>query len=311
MIVEPVSDTKILDGKAHAAAIGETSRLQVEALRARGVQPGLVVVLVGDDPASRIYVRNKAAAAEKAGLRAETLRLTAYTTFDELARTIRILNERDDVDGVLVQLPLPRPEDAAPLFDLLDPRKDVDGFHPENVGLLGSGRIRFAPCTPAGILEMLRRESIPLAGAHAVVVGRSNIVGKPMASLLLQNDATVTICHSKTRNLPSVCRSADLLVAAIGRPGTIGPEHVKEGAIVIDVGMNALRTASDVERFFPGDGKRREMLEKKGQTLIGDVDFVRVLPVAGRITPVPGGVGPLTVAMLVSNTVKAAGLRRG
>jgi methylenetetrahydrofolate dehydrogenase (NADP+)/methenyltetrahydrofolate cyclohydrolase len=307
----PSPDPKLLDGKKHAALIEEDARRETALLAERGIVPGLAVVLVGENPASKVYVRNKAATAERVGLRAWTVTLPADAPWEKLRDTVRELNARDDVDGILVQLPLPRPEEAAALLDEIDPRKDVDGFHPENVGRLDSGRPRFAPCTPAGVMEMLRREGIALKGCRAVVVGRSNIVGKPMAQLLLQADATVTICHSRTRDLPAVCREADLLVAAIGRTAMIGPEFVKEGAVVVDVGMNALTTREEVERYFPGDAKRLATLAKLGQTLIGDVDFVRVRPLAGRITPVPGGVGPLTVAMLAANTVKAARLRRG
>jgi len=306
-----IATEKILDGKAHAAALNEESRRLTDELRSRGVVPGLSVVLVGEDPASEVYVRNKAKAAQEAGLAAETIRLPAATPFAELARTVRELVERDDVDGILVQLPLPRPEETTRLLDLVDPAKDVDGFHPENLGRLVAGRPRFVSCTPAGIMAMLEREKIELSGRHAVVVGRSNIVGKPMAALLVNASATVTVCHSRTKNLAEVCRSADVLVAAAGRAGMIGPDHVREGAVVVDVGINPLRTEDEVRHFFPGNEARLRTLEKRGQTLIGDVDYTRVAPKAARITPVPGGVGPLTIAMLVRNTVTAAELRRG
>ena len=304
-------DSQLLPGKPHADAIAAESRAETERLAARGIVPGLSVVLVGDDPASTVYVRNKGLAAEKAGLRAETIRLPAETPLAEIEATIDRLNGRDDVDGILLQLPLPRPGEANALLSRIDPKKDVDGFHPENVGLLHSGRPRLVPCTPAGVIEMLRREKVAMRGANAVVVGRSNIVGRPMSALLLAEDATVTVCHSRTVNLAEVTRRADLLVVAMGRPGSIGPEHVKDGAIVVDVGMNAVTKREDVERFFPGDEKRRKTFDEKGQTLIGDVDFVRVLSKAGRLTPVPGGVGLLTVAMLIRNTLRAAKLRRG
>jgi methylenetetrahydrofolate dehydrogenase (NADP+)/methenyltetrahydrofolate cyclohydrolase len=220
------------------------------------------------------------------------------------------LNAREDVDGILVQLPLPAHVDAKRLLEAVSPDKDVDGFHPVNAGRLQSGQPTLAPCTPAGIIQMLKRTGIPISGSHAVVVGRSDIVGKPMAMLLLQENATVTICHSRTKDLAAFCRSADILVAAIGKPGMITPEMVRPGAVLIDVGMNRITSQADFERFFSGDEKRKTTFRNKGSVLMGDID-PHAFALAGYYTPVPGGVGPLTIAMLMANTVRAARLRRG
>lgn len=304
-------EDKILDGKKVAAQIRAEVAEQVAELAPQGVVPRLDAVLVGDDPASRVYVGSKARTCAKLGMASETHVLPGNTPQAELEALIDRLNADPEVDGILVQLPLPRGIDTHAVLDRIDPAKDVDGFHPVNTGLLQQGRPALVPCTPAGILEMLDREGIAIEGRRAVVVGRSDIVGKPMAMLLLHRHATVTLCHSRTRDLPAVTREADILVAAVGRLAMIGPGHVKKGAVVIDVGIHRLTELSEIERLFPGDAARRERFESKGSVLAGDVDFVGVAPVASRITPVPGGVGPLTIAMLMANTVRAARARRG
>lgn len=299
----------LLTGKPIAEALrGEAAERSARIRATRGFPPGLVAVLVGDDPASRVYVASKERACAEVGIRGETLRLPAAISEAELLQTIDELNAREWVDGILVQLPLPSPLNSSAVLERIRPDKDVDGFHPESVGRLWSGEEGFAPATPAGILEMLRREQVPLRGAHAVIVGRSNIVGKPMAALLLREHCTVTICHSRTRDLEETCRQADLLVAAIGRPAFLGPQHVREGAVVIDVGINRVEDAGQVAALFPGDHGRSEQVAAKGYTIVGDVDFARVAERAAAITPVPGGVGLLTVAMLLANTVRAAEL---
>jgi methylenetetrahydrofolate dehydrogenase (NADP+)/methenyltetrahydrofolate cyclohydrolase len=275
------------------------------------VQPCLAAVRVGDDPASAVYVRNKMHACEEVGIRSEHHALPATTTASELADLIESLNTRDDVDGILVQLPLPKQIDEAGIIEAIDPQKDVDGFHPITVGRLAMGQPTFIPCTPAGIIELLVRSKITISGVNACVVGRSQIVGRPMAQLLLQNDATVTICHSRTRDLAAVTSQADLLIVAMGRPGFIGREHIKPGATVIDVGMNKVTDEATARRLFGDDLKTRlETISKRGYTLVGDVNPTEADEVAGRRTPVPGGVGLLTVAMLMRNTVTAAKLRR-
>lgn len=302
---------KKLDGKKVATEIRAEVAERVARLLGRGVAPRLDVVLVGDDPASRIYVGSKARVSEKLGMVSQTHRLPAETTPDKILALIDGLNEDPEVDGILVQLPLPAALDTHAVLDRIDPAKDVDGFHPVNVGLLQQGRPRLVACTPAGILELLRREAIPIEGRRAVVVGRSDIVGKPLAMLLLHAHATVTLCHSRTRDLAAVTREADILVAAAGRLALIGAEHVRPGAVVIDVGIHRVTDRATVERLFPGDAARLARFEGKGSVLAGDVDYARVEPVAARITPVPGGVGPLTIATLMANTVRAAELRRG
>jgi len=268
------------------------------------------VVLVGHNPASEIYVRSKVKACEELGILSEKHTLPVTATTDEMLALVDDLNRRDDIDGILVQLPLPAQVDSKKVLLAVSPEKDVDGFHPMNVGYLSTQRPGLVPCTPAGVIEILKRSNIPIAGAEAVVVGRSDIVGKPVAMLLINGNATVTVCHSKTRDLPGVCRRADILVAAIGRAGMITPDYLKPGATVIDVGMNQISDPDEFARFFAGDAKREAAFARNGSTLMGDVD-PRVAGVAGAITPVPGGVGPLTIAMLMSNTVKAAKLRRG
>jgi methylenetetrahydrofolate dehydrogenase (NADP+)/methenyltetrahydrofolate cyclohydrolase len=283
----------------------------VAELAARGVVPRLDAVLVGGDPASEVYVGSKARTSAELGMRSETHRLPAATSQDELEGLVDRLNAEPEVDGILVQLPLPRPLDSAAILRRVDPAKDVDGFHPTNVGLLQQGRPTLRPCTPAGIMELLGREGIAVAGRRAVVVGRSDIVGKPMAVMLLHAHATVTICHSRTRDLAAVTREAEILIAAAGVLSLIGPEHVAEGAVVVDVGMHRVSDRETVERLFPDNEKKLAALARRGAVLAGDVDFHRVLEKAARITPVPGGVGPLTIAMLMANTLAAAKARRG
>lgn len=300
-----------LDGKKTAALIRAEVAEGVRALAARGVVPGLAAVLVGDNPASAVYVRNKGKAAGEAGIASRTLRFPADLAEEELLRTIEELNRDETVDAILVQLPLPAPIRASRILEAVDPAKDVDGFHPVSVGRLVQNRPGPRPCTPAGVMELLRREGIALRGTRAVVVGRSEIVGRPMALLLTHADATVTVAHSKTRDLPAVCREADLLVAAMGKPGFVTGDFVKEGAVVVDVGINRITDAADLRRFFPGDAARQAEFEAKGSTLVGDCDPVSVGARAGRLTPVPGGVGPLTIAMLLANTLELAKARRG
>lgn len=304
--------TRLLDGAVVAARIKQEVQSEVEQMvRTSGYRPCLAAVRVGDDPASAVYVRNKIKACEEVGIRSEHHALPESTATSELLGLIETLNQRDDVDGILTQLPLPRAIDETRIIEAIDPAKDVDGFHPVNVGKLAQGRPGFVPCTPAGIIELLDHNSIELRGANACVVGRSQIVGRPMAQLLLQRDATVTICHSRTRHLAAVTREADLLVVAIGRAGMIGREHIKPGAVVIDVGMNKVSELTEVRALF-GDAadKRIEVVNKRGYTLVGDVHPAEASEVAGMLTPVPGGVGLLTVAMLMKNTLKAATLRR-
>jgi methylenetetrahydrofolate dehydrogenase (NADP+)/methenyltetrahydrofolate cyclohydrolase len=308
-----VGRADLLDGAVIAQEIKQEVAAEVERLKDQhGVQPCLAAVLVGDDPASAVYVRNKMRASEEVGIRSEHHALPASTSAAELADLIESLNGRDEVDGILVQLPLPAEIEDIGIIEAIDPRKDVDGFHPITVGKLSMGRPTFVPCTPAGIIELLMRSHIPIRGADACVVGRSQIVGRPMAQLLLQNDATVTICHSRTRDLAAVTSQADLLIVAIGRPGFIGREHIKPGATVIDVGMNKVTDEATAIRVFGDEAKTRmEVISRRGYTLVGDVNPAEADEVAGRRTPVPGGVGLLTVAMLMRNTVKAARMRRG
>ena len=295
---------RVLDGAATARAIREELRPRVAALAARGVRPGLGVLLVGDDPASAVYVRSKTKACDDLGLHHETVRLPATASTSEVAAVVEAYNARPEVHGILVQTPLPPQVDTARVLRLVDPAKDVDGFHPENVGLLVQKRPRFVACTPAGIMELLAREKIALSGRRAVVLGRSDIVGKPMALLLMHADATVTVAHSKTPDLAAVTREADVLVAAVGRAGLVRAEHVKAGAVVIDVGMNRVADAAAAAEL--GGPERAEEFTRKGYLLVGDVHAPSVRERAGALTPVPGGVGPLTIAMLMSNTVSAA-----
>jgi len=303
---------QLLDGAAVAEQIkNEVAQDVVRFVAEYEVKPCLAAVRVGDDPASAVYVRNKIRASEEVGIGSELYALPGSTTAAELIDLIASLNHRGDVDGILVQLPLPREIDEEKIIEAIDPEKDVDGFHPINIGRLSTGRPTFVPCTPAGIIELLRRTAIPIAGVNACVVGRSQIVGRPMAQLLLQGDATVTICHSRTRDLAAVTRQADLLVVAIGRAGLIGREHIKPGATVVDVGMNKVTDDATTRRLFGDEAEKRlEIISKRGYTLVGDVNPAEADEVAGRRTPVPGGVGLLTVAMLMRNTVKAARQRR-
>jgi methylenetetrahydrofolate dehydrogenase (NADP+)/methenyltetrahydrofolate cyclohydrolase len=300
----------LLDGNRIGKEIRAEVAGQVQALAAVGIRPGLAVVLVGHNPASEIYVSGKVKACEALGIYSEKHTPPESSSTEELLELVQILNRRNDIDGILVQLPLPPQVDSSAVLMAVDPRKDVDGFHPLNVGLLSTQRPGLVPCTPAGILEILKRSGIALESANAVVVGRSDIVGKPVAMLLTNANATVTLCHSRTRDLPGVCRRADILVAAIGRMGMITPEFVKPGATVIDVGMNKITDQKEFDRFFRGNQRREKVFQEKGSTLIGDV-HPAVAEIAGALTPVPGGVGPLTIAMLMANTVKAARLRRG
>jgi methylenetetrahydrofolate dehydrogenase (NADP+) / methenyltetrahydrofolate cyclohydrolase len=295
---------RLLDGAAVARAIRAEVKTEVEALAAAGVRPGLGVLLVGDDPASAVYVRSKTRAGDELGLHHETAHLPAVATTAEVLAVVERYNRSPQIHGILVQLPLPPQVDSERVLRAVDPGKDADGFHPENVGLLVQKRPRFVACTPAGIMELLRREGIPVSGARAVVIGRSDIVGKPMALLLMHADATVTVCHSRTRDIAAVTREADVLVAAMGRAGFVTADHVKPGAVVIDVGMNRVEDGA-VARRLAGPARGAE-LDKKGYALVGDVDFPAVREVASALTPVPGGVGPLTIALLMKNTVRAA-----
>ena len=300
---------RILDGAALAAVIKQEVAEEVRRLADGGVKPGLAVVLVGHVAASEIYVRGKVQACAELGIHSELITPPAEVTTEELHALVAQLNARDDIDGILIQLPLPPHVDSKSLLDAIDPAKDVDGFHPVNAGRLLAGRPALAPCTPAGVIEILKRSNIPIAGQHAVVVGRSDIVGKPVAILLLHENATVTVCHSKTRNLGEVTRQADILVAAIGRPGFITPEMIKPGATLIDVGVNRLATREEFDRFFKGNAKREAAFAKRGSVVIGDID-PRAFELSSAYTPVPGGVGLLTIAMLMANTVRAARMRR-
>lgn len=300
---------RTLSGKPIADAIKDEVSAEVKKL---GFRPGLAVVRVGEDPASAVYVASKVKTTEDLGMHSEHIHLSAETSHDELLAIVKGLNCRNEIDGILVQLPLPGHIDDREILEAIDPAKDVDGFHPMNVGRLSQGREALVPCTPAGVIEILKRSDIPIAGQHAVIVGRSNIVGKPMAMLLLQENATVTICHSRTRDLASITRQADIIVAAIGRPGFIRSEHIGEGATVVDVGINSVSDpAAAAELFSETDlPKRLAAIENRGATLVGDVNPKEANERAGAFTPVPGGVGLLTVAMLMRNTVDAAKMRR-
>jgi methylenetetrahydrofolate dehydrogenase (NADP+) / methenyltetrahydrofolate cyclohydrolase len=305
-------EPRILDGKAVGAEIREELRLKVSRWAAGGLRPpGLAAVLVGDNPASRVYVNSKVKACAEAGIFSEKVALPETATTGEVLAAVQSLNAREEIDGILVQLPLPKQVDETAVLQAVDLSKDVDGFHPQSVGNLVLGREAFEPCTPAGILDLLKRSGIPLKGTRAVVVGRSHIVGKPMAMLLLREHATVTICHSRTADLPGVCREADLLVAAIGKTALITREFIKEGAVVVDVGINRVTDPEEARRLFGGDEERIKQVREKGSTLVGDVLPTAMWERSSAYTPVPGGVGPLTIAMLLSNTVKACRLRTG
>jgi len=300
----------ILDGNRIAAEIRGELAEEIKTLAVKNIRPGLAAVLVGNDPASDVYVRNKVRTCEQLGLYSEKITPSANLNTEQLLTLVEELNRRNEIDGILVQLPLPPHVDAKRILLAVDPAKDVDGFHPMNVGLLSTMRPGLVACTPAGCMEILKRSNIPIAGADAVVVGRSDIVGKPMAMLLTNANATVTVCHSKTRDLAGVCRRADILVAAIGKAAFVTPDMVKPGATVIDVGINRVADRALFETLFGGDAQREKQFAEKGSTLVGDV-HPKAADVAGAMTPVPGGVGPLTIAMLMANAVKAAKLRRG
>jgi methylenetetrahydrofolate dehydrogenase (NADP+)/methenyltetrahydrofolate cyclohydrolase len=296
---------RILDGKKVAETIRAEVAAEVAAMTGRGERPpGLAVLLVGDDPASAVYVGSKAKACEEAGIASWVKRLPADAEEGTVAAEIDRLVADPSVDGILVQLPLPKHLPSRALLERIDPAKDVDGFHPVNVGRLWLGQKAFVPCTPAGVIEMLEREGVAIAGSRAVIVGRSDIVGKPMAALLLQRHATVTICHSRTPDLDAVCREADLVVAAVGVPFLVGANAVREGAVVVDVGINRITDRAAVEAHIKSP-KRLATFADKGALLVGDVDFEPVSEKAAAITPVPGGVGPLTVAMLLVNTLRS------
>jgi len=301
---------RILDGNKIRDEIKAELAQRIGTLKAAGITPGLAAVLVGDDPASEIYVRNKVKTCESLGLYSEKIELPKETTTHQLLSLVADLNRRDEIDGILVQLPLPSQVDAKRVLEAVDPAKDVDGFHPINVGKLVSGRPGLAPCTPLGIIQILQRGGITIEGARAVVLGRSDTVGKPTAMMLLHRHATVTICHSKTRNLAAVAREADILIAAMGRAALVTGDFIKLGATVIDVGTNRLNSPDEILRIFHEPTASLARLESKGSVLVGDVQPEDVREKAGAFTPVPGGVGPLTIAMLMSNTVAAAEARK-
>ena len=304
---------QVMDGAAVAEEIKKGVAGRVKELEGMGIKPGLAAVIVGDNPASQVYVGSKVKTCQTLGLHSEKFELPSQTTTEELLALVDSLNQRNDIDGILVQLPLPKQIETRRILEAVDPSKDVDGFHTINVGRLVRGEESLVPCTPAGIMELLDYYRIQIEGARAVIVGRSDIVGKPMSMLLLHRNATVTICHSRTRDLPEVTRQADILIAAIGRPAIITGEFVREGAVVVDVGMNNVSTADEVNRIFPESEipKRLETLTRRGYTLVGDVEARTVAERASWLTPVPGGVGPLTIAMLMKNTLRAAEMRRG
>jgi methylenetetrahydrofolate dehydrogenase (NADP+)/methenyltetrahydrofolate cyclohydrolase len=305
-----MTQARVLDGTKIANEIKAEVAAEVAALAAQGIRPGLAAVLVGNVPASQIYVRSKVKTCAELGLFSELITPPETVTTEEMLARVASLNAREDIDGILIQLPLPSQVNAKLLLEAVSPAKDVDGFHPVNVGRVQSGQPALAPCTPAGMIQILKRSDLPIAGQNAVVIGRSDIVGKPIAMLLLQENATVTICHSKTRNLAGHARGADILVAAIGRPGFVTPDMVKPGATILDVGINRINNREEFDKFFAGDVRREELFLLKGSTIVGDV-HPAAYAVSGAYTPVPGGVGPLTIAMLMSNTVRAAKMRRG
>lgn len=304
---------KLLSGKTFADAIKAEVAEEIKQLEiSHGFRPCLAVVRVGEDPASAVYVGSKVKTSEELGIISEHHHLPVETSHGDLLALVKNLNEREEVDGILVQLPLPAQINSSEILETIDPAKDVDGFHPVNVGRLAQGEKSLVPCTPAGVIEILKRSNIEIAGQHAVIIGRSNIVGKPMAMLFLNENATVTICHSRTKDLGAITRQADILVAAIGRAGFVRGEHIREGATVIDVGINNVSDPAAVREFFDGEDleKRLATIEKRGFTLVGDVNPKEAMAKAANFTPVPGGVGLLTVAMLMKNTVEAAKMRR-
>jgi methylenetetrahydrofolate dehydrogenase (NADP+)/methenyltetrahydrofolate cyclohydrolase len=299
----------LIDGKALAQEIQAEVEQQVRRMTEAGIRPGLAVVLVGDDPASHTYVRSKVKTCEALGMRSEKVELPAESTTGEILSVVQRFNGRADIHGILVQVPLPRQVSAREVLDAILPEKDVDGLHPVNVGRLVAGTATLKPCTPAGIIEILKRTGTPLRGRRAVVIGRSDIVGKPVALMLMHEDVTVTICHSKTSDLPSVAREADILIAAMGKPAFVDDDFVKAGAVVIDVGTSRVASIERIREIYGEDPQRLADYQKKGYTLVGDVNPAKVLPKCSLLTPVPGGVGPLTIAMLMANTVKAAALQ--
>ena len=301
----------ILDGNKIRDEIQSELLQQIADLKRVGITPGLAAVQVGENPASQIYVRSKVKTCEALGLYSEKIERSKDSTTEELLKLVNDLNHNDAIDGILIQLPLPPQVDTKRVLMAVDPAKDVDGFHPTNVGNLVAGRTGFVPCTPAGILEILKRSKIPIKGARAVVIGRSDIVGKPVAMLLLHEHATVTICHSRTRDLPAVAREADILVAAMGKAAFVTGDFIKPGATVVDVGINRLTTEEEVRKIFHDPAGPLATLQKRGSVLVGDVQPEDARAIAGAFTPVPGGVGPLTIVMLMSNTIQAARLRRG
>ena len=300
----------LLDGVAIAGAIKSEVAVEVQELATQGIKPGLAVILVGEDPASQIYVRSKVKTCGELGIYSEMATPPATITTEELLAMVASLNARDEIDGILIQLPLPKHVDTRRVLDSVVPEKDVDGFHPVNAGRLQAGQPGLSPCTPAGIMQILKRSNLPVAGKNAVVLGRSDIVGKPAAVMLINASATVTVCHSKTQDLASFTRSADILVAAIGRPGFVTKDMVKPGAVLIDVGISRVTDPAEVEDFFGDDPARLEAFAKRGSVVVGDI-HPAAFKVSGAYTPVPGGVGALTIAMLMQNTVTAAKLRRG
>jgi len=305
---------RILSGKEIAEVIKQEVAQDVKKLTEKhGIRPCLAVVRVGEDAASAVYVKNKVKTSEELGMISEHHHLSADTSHEELLNLVKDLNERDEVDGILVQLPLPAQIDEREILEAINPEKDVDGFHPINVGKLSQNQKSLVPCTPAGVIEILKRSGIGIAGEHAVIIGRSNIVGKPMAQLLLRENATVTICHSRTKNLAEIAAQADILVAAIGRAGFVRAEHIKNGATVVDVGINNFSDAESAHELFGDDELERRLntIAKRGFTIVGDVNPKEAKAKAANFTPVPGGVGLLTVAMLMKNTVEAAKMRRG
>ncbi len=304
---------QVLNGAEVAEHIKQRVSKRVGELSLQGIKPGLAAVIVGENPASQVYVGSKVKTCQTLGLHSEKHALPKETSTEELLELVQKLNQDEAIDGILVQMPLPAQIDSRRVLEAIDPAKDVDGFHPVNVGRLVQGQNALVACTPAGVIELLDYYKIPISGAHAVVVGRSDIVGKPMALLLLHRHATITICHSKTPDLPAITRQADILIAAIGRTAMITGDHVREGAVVIDVGMNDATTEEEINRIFaePERTKRLEVLTKRGRTLVGDVEPRTVAEKASWLTPVPGGVGPLTIAMLMQNTLRAAEMRRG
>jgi len=303
---------RVLDGTAIAAEIKSELVSKVAEAKQRGYTPGLAVILVGENPASQLYVKSKVKTCAELGIYSEMHTPHESVTTEQLLALVQSLNERDEIDGILIQLPLPAHVDTELLLEAVVPEKDVDGFHPINAGRLLSGAPSekvLAPCTPAGIMEMLHRSDIPISGQRAVVIGRSNIVGKPIAAMLINASATVTVCHSRTRNLPEIVREADIVVAAIGRPGFVTPDMVRPGAVLVDVGINRITDPAEFNRFFANNAKRQESFAKRGSTVVGDIDPA-AFATSAAYTPVPGGVGALTIAMLMSNTVKAAAMRR-